>query len=291
MRNIKIISDSACDMQKEVALANDIYIVPFYVTTDGKNYLKEEVELTTNDFYKTLRTQTVFPKTSLPSVADYLEVFEKFAKEGNDIICFCLSAVFSGSYQSAVNAANILREQYSDCTIFVVDSKNATSGQEALVLEANRLKNEGVPIEKIAKAIEEVKDKTQIVFTLDSLDYLERGGRIGKAAAFTGGLLNIKPIILLKDGVLVSHSKVRGRKKAISSIIEIFNESFVYNKEDCVVFTLHSDCLDEATAFTETLKNDYGYNVAQPIGRVGVTVGAHVGPTVLGVGYMHKLKA
>ena len=122
MRDYHIFSDSSCDTPEELLSIHNITLIPFYVTFDQENYFKENIEITNQRFYDVLTNQKVFPKTSLPSVQDYINHFEPVILENKDVLCLCLTQKFSGSYQSAVNAKLILEEKYPDARIYIIDS-------------------------------------------------------------------------------------------------------------------------------------------------------------------------
>ena len=217
MSDFVILSDSSCDLPDSVVNEYNIELIPFYVSFDQNTYYKERVELTIRDFYNTLRKKNVFPKTSLPSVNDYMKIFTSYIRENKGIICFCLTSKFSGSYQAAVNAKNILLEEYPDAKIEVINSIQATAGQGLIVLQAAKMQKAGYSMEDTVRKIEILKETARITFFVDTLEYLEKGGRIGKVSALIGGVLNFKPLIVVKEGELIPYGKIRGRKKALKN--------------------------------------------------------------------------
>ena len=246
MNNFVILSDSSCDLPEDLKKEYNIDVVPFYVSFDKENYLKENIDININDFYKKVTNEKIIPKTSLPSMEDYSNYFKKHLENGVDILCFTLCSELSGSYQSAINAANIMLEDYPDRKILVIDSKKATVAQGLLVIEASKMQKAGFSLEETYEKMESLKQEGIIIFTIDSLEHLQKGGRIGKASALAGSLLNIKPILLLLNGVLEPHSKVRGRKKSLSEVLKIFDE---YINEDISKYQIaiaHAYCKDEA---------------------------------------------
>lgn len=288
MPNYKILSDSSCDLPEKLKEEYDIELIPYYVSFDGHNYYKENIDITVNEFYNKLKKNNLSPKTSLPSINDYAEVFKKYLEIGQDILCFCLTSKFSGSYQSAVNASHILKEEYPDRKILIIDSMQATAGQGIVVLEALSMQKAGYTIEQTAEKINELKKTAKIIFTVDSLSYLQKGGRIGKVSAIAGSLLNIKPIIYLKDGELIPYSKIRGRKKALNEVINIAinnTKSDINSYRFCI---LHAACIEDAEFLKETLYNEYGINIDIPLFDVGVTIGSHIGPTATGIVFIKK---
>ncbi|WP_250278643.1 DegV family protein [[Clostridium] colinum] len=291
MSNFIILSDSSCDLPETLKQEYNINIVPFYVSFDKENYLRENIDISINDFYEKVVSEKIIPKTSLPSMEDYCSHFKKYLDDGLDILCFTLCSELSGSYQSAVNAANIMLEDYPERKILVIDSKKATVAQGLLVIEASKMQKAGYSLQETYEKMEQLKHEGIIIFTIDSLEHLQKGGRIGKASALAGNLLNIKPILLLKDGVLEPHSKVRGRKKSLSEVLKIFDEYMDNNLDKYQIAIAHAHCEDEAIELEKSLNEKYNINLTYPIFDIGVTIGAHTGATAIGVGFIKKYDA
>jgi DegV family protein with EDD domain len=293
MPDFQIFSDSSCDVPQVLLKDNNITLIPFYVSFDKENYLKENIEISNEKFYEVLMNQKVFPKTSLPSVQDYINKFELTIKNGQDVLCLCLTQKFSGSYQSAVNAKLILEEKYPDANIYIVDSIQATAGQGIVLLQAAYLKKEGFTIEETVKRIDEIKPTARIMFTVDTLEYLTKGGRVGKAASLAGTMLNLKPMIQLKDAELIPYSNVRGRKKSLQKVIDMTVEYFnEYNES----YDDYDFCLANATSMEDTLyvqsqlENLIGRKITYPVFQIGVTIGTYTGPGALGICFVKKHK-
>jgi len=140
MNDYQIFSDSSCDVPVELLEKHNISLIPFYITFDQEKFYKENIEISNSEFYEVLSKEKVFPKTSLPSVADYMSAFKQALKEGKNVLCLCLTAKFSGSYQSAINAKNILEEKYPDSKIHIVDSIQATAGQGITLIQLALMK-------------------------------------------------------------------------------------------------------------------------------------------------------
>lgn len=153
MRPYQIISDSSCDIPADLLPKLNIGIVPYYATFDTINYHKELLDLTPEEFYDKVKEAKVFPKTSLPPIQDYIDVFEPYLKEGKDIVCMCLTAKFSGSFQSANNAKQILLETYPDSRIEVVDTISVTGTQGMLVYEACRMRDAGYDLDRLLETL------------------------------------------------------------------------------------------------------------------------------------------
>lgn len=294
MRDYQILSDSSCDVPQELLTANNITLIPFYVTFDQENYYKENIEISNEKFYDVLLNQKVIPKTSLPSVHDYINHFEPILQEGKDVLCFCLSQRFSGSFQSAVNAKSILEEKYTAANIYIMDSIQATAGQGILLLQAAYMKKDGYTMEDNIKSINELKTTARIMFTVDTLEYLTKGGRVGKAASLAGTMLNLKPLIQLKDAELVPYSNVRGRKKSLQKILSMVEEYF---RETGERYEDYDFCMANSTTMEDTssvqcqVEELIGRKITYPVFQIGVTIGTYTGPGAVGVCFVKKFKA
>ncbi|MBQ7085417.1 MAG: DegV family protein, partial [Anaerotignum sp.] len=285
----KIIADSSCDIPISLMKANDISYVPFNVSFDQEIYLEELKDITPDEFYEKINAEKLFPKTSLPSVQSYMDAMEAALKENKDVLCLCLSSKFSGSFQSAMNAANILSESYPDHVIKVIDTTCATACEGMMVLEACRMKDAGMDINAVVEKLEVLKETSRIFVTVDSLEHLQKGGRIGKASAMAGTILNIKPIIAMKDGELHPESKVRGSKKALKQIVDMAKGKIGDEKDQYRIIFVRGDKEREATAVE--LANELraeGYDVAEDVWTVGITIGSHIGPTPIAVCMLKK---
>ena len=282
MSSFKLLSDTSCDLPKEVVEKYDIGLVSFNITFDGgATYLKEGIDIDSDELCEKMLGKNVFPKTSLPSVMDYTDAFKPHLLDGRDIFCVCLSSKFSGSYQSAVNAAGMLLEEFPDRKIKVVDSLLATFLQGLLVIDVAQYREEGKDVDEIFDLVESYKREGFAYLTVDTLEYLQKGGRIGKAAALAGGILNIKPIIVLEDGALSPHSKARGRKKALAEVVEL-SANFLKGKEsEYRAWVLSSGFEEDAKTMAELMKEKGVPTLG--IGKIGATITVHGGPGVAGI--------
>jgi len=291
MKDYQIFSDSSCDMPFELLEKHHIEIVPFYVTFDQENYFKEHIDISNAEFYETLTTKKVFPKTSLPSVQDYITKFKPAIKEGRDIICLCLTQKFSGSFQSAVNAKRILEEEYTESKIYIIDSIQATAGQGILLLQMAYMKEDGLSIDALVEKLDLIKPTARIMFTVDTLEYLAKGGRIGKVTSLAGNMLNLKPLIQLKDAELIPYSNIRGRKKSLEKVLFMVEEYFTENNQK---YEDYDFCLVNATTMEETLivkgrvEELIGHSITYPVFQIGVTIGTYTGPGAIGVCFVKK---
>lgn len=292
-----IISDSSCDLGRERLDRLGIGMVSYYVGFEDEPYYREERDIPTHQFYQMMADRPgVFPKTSMPTVEDYLDAFRPLAAQGKPILCICLNAAFSGSCQSALNAAAELREELPGAQIQVVDSTLATVLQGMFVEEAAALRDAGCTLEEAVDALKSLPATGRIFFTTSDLDYLRHGGRIGRAAAATGALLKVKPLIGYKDAGLVSDGIAQGRKKSLVRVRELFFRHLKQQEIDLDRYRLATGFgldREEHAAFAQTIYDgllELGYDrpeVLHPY-QIGVTIGVHTGPTPIGVGLIHR---
>ena len=181
--NYKIISDGCCDLEKEIIEQYNLRIIPFYISFDEETYYKEIEEIGIREVYERMvGNPDVYPKTSLPSVQNYIDVFTEYVKEGTPVVCICFTPSLSGSYNCACNAREIVCEDYPDAKIAVINSEAGTVSQGLMVIEAGRMCQNGVPYEQCVDILEKMKKTNRIFFTVGNTDYLKHGGRIGKLA-------------------------------------------------------------------------------------------------------------
>lgn len=292
---IQIISDGSCDLAKEVILERDIKVVPFYVSFDSETYLKEIAELDIREFYQRMIDHpNIFPKTSMPSVDDYYQVFEPFAKEGIPMICICITTKFSGSMQSANTAKDMILEQYPTAHMTVIDATINTVLQGLYVLEACRIRDLGWEYDKIVERLLEIRESGRIFFTIASIDYLKHGGRIGKLMGLAGSALKIKPLITLKMGEIHNSGISRNREKSMHKVIDLFVEYLDEKNAKPGEYSFavgYGYDYEEACHFRDMLKD----LVRERLGieeidicQIGATIGVHTGPHPLGVGIIKR---
>lgn len=289
MKPIKIVTDSAADLTREQLDQNNIDVAYFSVTFDKEHSLIEGKDISTDEFYDILSNEDVFPLTSLPPVHDYIEIFRANILAGYDILCITLTSNFSGSYQSALNAAEIVKDEFPEANITVMDSKLATLAEGMQVLQACKMRDEGHGIAYIVDKCRKIENKCQIFLVVDTFTYLQKGGRIGKGVALAGGLLNIKPIMTLKNGELEPVAAVRGRKKAMKDIVSRLKRDMTGKPDDYEFLAVHSQSPDMAELVAMMAEAGMGLTLAP--GNLGVTIGAHTGPKMFAAAFMHKYTA
>ncbi len=292
-----IISDGSCDLPVELTKEKNITVVPFYVSFDEEHYEKENVEIGIREFYqKMVENPKIFPKSSMPSVQDYADVFAPLAKEGKPVICICITTKFSGSMQSALNAREMILEEYPDAKIHVIDATINTVLQGIYVLEAVKLRDAGFEYEAAIARLEEIRSTGRIFFTVGNMEYLKHGGRIGKVASVAGSLLGIRPVITLKEGEIFPSGIGRSRKGTTDKAIELLVN---YLREQTLSADQYTVCIgfgydkEEALAFRERAKealNKAGLDLKEEIElyQIGATISVHTGPYPLGFGVIEK---
>lgn len=285
MKKFQIVCDSACDLNS-LDKANQ---VPFVVSFDGEKYFKEKEEISVSEFYEKL--DGVYPKTSVPSVQDFIDKFRPILENDQEIICVTISSELSSSLQSAKNASVIMLEEYPKSKIYVIDSRLATVPYSLLVLEMLKMKNNGDNIEDVVAYLESAKHESGVYFTVGDVSYLQKGGRIGNVVLKSAKALNLKAIASLKDGKVASNGVARGEKSALSKIIQSTIEHFD-NKNICdYVFSVgYTDMSTETLAYTleNEFKKVYPNAEFHDSIQIGATIGAHTGKGTFGIGFSKK---
>lgn len=291
----QIISDSSCDLEPALAKERGIHVVPFYVSFDGEHYYKEIEQMPIRKFYEDMVANPgVFPKSSLPSIEDYIEAFTPYVKEGTPVICICITTKFSGSYNSATNAKEILLEDYPDAKIAVIDAQFNTVLQGIYVLEAARMRDAGLSFEETVEILEQLKLTGRIFFTTADISYLKSGGRLGKLVSIANNALKIKPLIVLKEGEIFPFGVARSRSKSLDKVISQARkhfESIGESPDDYQIVVGYGYDYEEAVSFRDKLLADLKtYSNIQQIDifQIGATIGVHTGPHPLGLGLIKK---
>lgn len=296
--NFGIVSDSSCDLPESYVQTEQVEIVSFYLSFDGEEYYREGKEISIPEFYQRMaENPDCFPKTSMPSIQDYVDAFLSFVKKGLPVLCICLSRKLSGSLQAAVNAKQVVEEQFQGARIEVVDSCLATALQGMLVKNAVEMRNAGKTLDEAAEALRSLRQSGHIFFTTDDLKYLEHGGRIGKVASVAGSVLKIKPLIQFYDGELGSAELCRGRKKSLQKIIdkmESYIQDLKIEPEDYFLVTGVGLWVPEYDEFKMRLRERLGTSGFRVRDwediQIGATIGVHTGPYPLGAGLLRQWK-
>ncbi len=291
----KVISDTACDLSKNFTDTQDIGLVPLYVTFDGDKYYKEQIDITDDEFYRQMIEENAYPKSSLPTIQDFIDAFMPSVTNNVPIICVCISTLFSGSYNAATNAKNQILEDYPNAKITIFNSMQNSSSMALFVHEAVRMSRDNVDYEDAIRVLTKMTDLGRIYFTIGSLDYLQKGGRIGKLARLISGKLNILPVIVLKNGELNIGGISRTRKKAKASMLECCKKHFSDNKlsYNDYLFNVDSGCnFEERDEYRQVVEDTFNIKCVESTEsfptRIGVATACHTGPYALGIGIMPK---
>jgi len=280
---VRIIIDSACDMPKKEAEELKLDFLPLK-TIFGEEEFLDGITITHDEFYARLENSAENPSTSQISPAEYEDVYEDVKKCGDTAVVITLSSKLSGTYQSA----NIARDGYEDC-IHIVDSENVTLGEQLLVRYACELRDLGFSAPEIVKALEKKKKDIRVAAVLDTLEYLQRGGRISKTVAVAGNLLSIKPVVAILDGEVSLVAKARGLKNAGAQLTEIIKSygDIDFSMPCSYVYSGNSDELLQK--YIADLANGWnGQPDAIPVYSIGSTIGTHVGPGAFGFAFFVK---
>ncbi|MFD4706074.1 DegV family protein [Gottfriedia sp. NPDC058432] len=285
--NLKIITDSAADLPKDIIEQYNIDVIPLRVYSEDEKEYFDGLTLDSKTLFNEMRNGKVF-KTSLPSYEYIYNTFVKYAKENIPCIYIAFSSELSGTYQSAVMVKNEFDEEFPDFDLEIFDTKSASIGQGLIAVNAAKLAMNGATKEEVVNKIIHSIQHIEHIFTVDDLQYLVRGGRLSKVAGFVGNLLNIKPILHVEDGKLIPLEKIRGSKKLIKRILEIM-ESRGTNLSTQLIGISHGDDLDKAIEIKNALAETFGCKEFV-INSIGSAIGAHAGPGTLAIFFMNENK-
>lgn len=288
MTDVKFIVDSTSDIPKDFAKENDIEVLGLPIIFDDGTSKLDWVEMDHDEFYERLAASKTIPSTSHPSPADIEAAMRKALEEHEAVMYITISSVGSGAYQAAnIAKANIV-EDIPDAKIEIVDSMAYSLFIVIMLREAIRLKNEGKTLEEIVKGIMLRRCMTEVLVVVDTLKYLEKGGRINKASLIAGTLLDLKPVLSVRNGVMESIDKFRGSKTIISKMIKKLKASDIDLDNPCF-YIVHSQAPEKAEQLWEAVKAEFGENSElNMLSQLGAAVGTHIGPGTLAIFY--KLK-
>ncbi|MEN2466783.1 DegV family protein [Ornithinibacillus sp. JPR2-1] len=284
MTNVTIMADSASDLTKDYFTEYGMEMVSLTVHLEDKDY-KDGIDITPKNVFDAMR-EGKSPKTSQVSPQTFKSIFTEYAKSNQTLIYLAFSSELSGTYQTAKMMEQEVKEDYPDADISIIDTKCASIGYGLVVLNAARLAKEGKSKEEIIDDAKKRALHMEHIFTVDDLEYLKRGGRVSKTAAFVGTLLNIKPILHVEDGKLIPLEKMRGTKKLLGRMVELMEERGG-NFENQVIGISHGDDLERAEALAKMIKDKFGVKEVV-IEFVGSAIGAHSGPGTLALFFLNK---
>lgn len=282
---MKLFADSASDLPKSFFEENDVNLLPISVLIGDSEY-KDIVNIDPIEVYDAIRNGEQ-PKTSQVSPELFLKEWTALAKSGEEGIYIAFSSELSGTYDTAVMIRDQVKEEYPAFNLIIIDSKCASLGYGLLVKEAARLRAQGDKLETMEQKIRFMAKHMEHLFTVEDLDYMARGGRVSKASAFIGGLLNIKPLLHVEEGKLIPIEKHRGRKKVMRRILDLMEERGDQLSEQSIAIS-HSD--DEATALELKTAIQERFNPKHvDVHMIGSAIGSHVGPGTLAFFFLNKL--
>ena len=270
---VRVVTDSACDLPDDLIERHGIEVVPLTIRF-GNEELVDRKELTTDEFWRRLAGSDVLPETSAPSAGAFEDAFRRLIQDGaTGIVCINLSSKLSATMQSAQVAAQAVERE---CPVVVVDSLLVSMGLGSLCLTAARSAAEGDSLEEIVANVTDRRNRSKLYGTLDTLEFLKKGGRVGNARALLGSMLAIKPVVEVRDGVVEEAGKVRTRSKALRLLVERVKEGPFEN-----LAVLHGNApdLDELLDLLEPMATQDQIVV----GQIGPVIGTHAGPRVIGV--------
>ncbi|MDR6227250.1 DegV family protein [Desmospora profundinema] len=273
MAKVQVITDSTADIPRHLVEELNISVVPLKVHLEGTSYL-DGVDIGPQEFYKKLKEAKELATTSQPSPIDFVEAYREAAKDGEtDILSIHLSSAVSGTYQSALLAQSMVEDEFK---VTVIDSREASYAIGIIVVEVAKAAKEGKSLDECVAIAQEIRENIQVYFLVDSLDYLQKGGRIGKASAMVGSLLNIKPILSIsEEGEVYPVDKVRGKNKATARIFEMLKESSPKGARlGAIVYT---DNREEGERWAEQMKETFQLSDVV-MAEIGAVIGTHVGP-------------
>jgi len=273
---IKIVTDSTCYLPADVIEKFDIRVVPLNVHFGEGQVFQEGVDLSHDEFYRRLAETPELPTTSQPSPGQFYDVFAELTQAGHEVLCIVLSSRLSGTYQSAVDASHMLPE----ADIVIIDSYFVAAALGLMVITAAEMATAGRSMEEIVARVEQMRRDMKLYFVVDTLEYLQKGGRIGAASALVGTLLKVKPVLTLDEGIVKPLDKVRSKRKAIQRLLAEL-ESHVAPGQPVQAIVMHAQVPHEADELAAEVRRRF--NCQRTIfGEVGPVVGIHGGPGILG---------
>lgn len=276
---VRIVTDSTADLTNEIASTLQITIVPLCVNFGDESY-RDNIDLTTEEFYQKLANYTTLPTTSSPSPGSFAEVYDKLAGETDEILTITISSKLSASYKAAVDGEKLRK---SKSRVEVIDSLSAVVGLGLIVISAAKAAQAGCSIDEVIGVTKSSMQRIELRIAFDTLEYLKRGGRIGTAQAFLGSILKINPILTIKDGITEGVAKPRSRARALDYLYD-FAMSFNQIEEIAIEDANTPDDVENLmNRLSVRLPRERIYKM-----KVSPVIGTHVGPRVVGIGILPK---
>ncbi len=274
---VKIVTDSTSDLTHEIASMLGITVVPLYVSLGGVTY-RDNIDLTTDDFYQKLGQSATLPTTSSPSPGSFTEVYDRLAAETDEILTITISSKLSASYKTAVAGREIRK---SNARVEIIDSLSAIAGLGLIVISAAKAAQAGQSLDEVINVTRSSMKRVEFRIAFDTLEYLKRGGRIGAAQAFLGSMLKVNPILTIKDGVIEGVARPRSRTKAMDFLYD-FVASYAHIEEMVIE---DANTPDDVETLLDRLSSIFPRESIYRM-KVSPVIGTHVGPRVLGLGIL-----
>jgi len=271
---VKVVTDSCSDITPQLARDLGITVVPLYVQFGNETY-RDNVDLSTEEFYHKLKTSKIHPTTATVTPANFAQIFTTLGEETKEIVAITLSEKFSAIYATALQGKAMVEE---DCRIEVIDSQAGAGAQMLLVIAAAKMAQSGGNLEEIVESVKGAIPRVHIRMTFDTLEYLRRGGRVGKAQAFLGGLLKVNPVLGIKDGAAFPIARCRNRAQAMDFLVDFVK---AFGRIEAVALE-DATTPEELELLAQRLKDVVPAERAYR-SKVSPVVGTHVGPHVLAV--------
>lgn len=278
MAEVKIVTDSTAYLPPELITRYGIEVVPLKVLFGPEAYT-EGVDISNEEFYRKLAKASTLPTTSQPSIGDFVQVYDKAAREAAAILSIHISGKLSATINSALNA----KDELPQVQIEVVDSLCSCMGMGMIVLAAARAAEEGQALSQIRASTEKLIKNMHLFFVVDTLEYLHKGGRIGGAATLLGTALRIKPILCVKDGQIDALARVRTKRKAVARMLELVEER-VQRGAAVHVAVFHAQAVEEALALQQEVRARFDC-AEMHLSEIGACIGTHVGPGAVGLAF------
>ena len=283
--SVRIITDSASDLPASVIKEFGITVMPLMVSLDGQEY-EDEVTIHSKDMLDGMRSGKIY-KTSQVPIETFQHTFQSIAEQGEEAVYIAFSSELSGTYASSIMVLDMVREDHPSLQCDIINTKCASLGTGLVVHQAALWAKEGMGREELVRKITQLAQNMEHIFTVDDLEYLYRGGRVSKTSAFIGGLLNIKPVLNVEDGKLIPLEKVRGRKKSIQRMAELFGERGNTSDKDQLIAISHGDDMEAVDSLKTMLSEQYGMKNFM-VNTIGCAVGSHSGPGTLALFFYNK---
>ena len=274
-QKVAIVTDGTCSLTPAQGEQLGVHVAPIYVNFDNKTY-QAGVDLEASEFYRLMHASKKLPTTAQPTAADFINLYTRLADEVDEIVTVVISHHMSATLQSAEMA----KEQFTKVPVHIIDSESVSLGLGMMAIAAARAAAQGQDAQAVIQLVEEIKRRINVIFTVDTLEYLHKGGRIGGATAFLGSALSIKPILYIRDGRIEPLEKQRSRKRSVARLLKIMEEKV--GSSEVNVAILHGNIPDEAHELEQQIRGRFNC-VELVTSEMGPVIGVHAGPGTLGL--------